>query len=247
MRSSFGIPAPRFDDSVLGTSHPALTGEMRLDRRYITEFRRATRVSTLLNATVVGLRLSPSGDAVTDAEVATLDGRRARVRAKAFVLAGGAIENARLLMMCPGLTDRLPALGRYFQDHPSEICARVEPTDRLELQDLFAVCHRRGRRYALRLRLADEAQRRAEVLACEGTLVWPVSPGLAALRRLAAGSRRPGAALSELPRAVRDGKEVLSAARRYRRGLNSAPAGVPLSLVLFCEQAPAPNCRLTPH
>src|SRR5206468_9890032 len=42
-----------------------------------------------------------------------------------------------------------------------------------------------------------------------------------------------------------DRKEVLSAARRYRRGLNAATAGVPLSLLLVCEPVPNPDSRLT--
>jgi choline dehydrogenase-like flavoprotein len=245
MRSAFGIPALQFDDSLLGTRGPVLTSDLRFGRIFRDEFRRAPRVDTLLHATAVGLRLSPSGHAVSGVEVATLDGRRAHVRAKAFVLAAGAIENTRLLLLCRGLNDRLPALGRYFQDHPMGVCAHVAPNDRLALQDLFAVCHRRGARYALRLRLADEAQKRAEVAACEAALVWSQPPGVVALYRLAAAGRRPGAMLSDLRRVLRDRTEVLSAARRYRRGLNAATAGVPLSFMIISEQVPNPDSRLT--
>jgi choline dehydrogenase-like flavoprotein len=245
MRSAFGIPALPLDPSLLGTRGPVLTSEMRFGPKYSPEFRRAPRLTSLLNATVVALRLSPSGDAVWGAEIATLDGRRARVLAKAFVLAAGAIENTRLLLLCPGLSDRLPALGRYFQDHPMGVCAQVEPNDRLALQNLFAVGHRRGARYALRLRLADEAQKRAEVAACEAFVVWSQPPGVSALYRLAARDRRPGAFVSDLRKVLADRKEVLSAASRYRRGLNAATAGVPLSLALVCEQVPDPDSRLT--
>jgi choline dehydrogenase-like flavoprotein len=245
MRSAFGIQALQLDPSLVGTRGPVLTDEMKLGPKYSAEFRRAPRLITLVNATVTALRLSPSGDAVWGAEIASLEGRRARILAKAFVLAAGAIENTRLLLLCPGLSDRLPALGRYFQDHPAGVCAQVEPKDRLAVQNLFAVCHRQGAHYALRLRLADEAQKRAEVGACEAAVVWSQPPGVLALYRLAATVRRPGAVAGEVREVLADRKEVLSAARRYRRGLNAATAGVPLSLMVACEQVPNPDSRLT--
>jgi choline dehydrogenase-like flavoprotein len=245
MRSAFGIPALPLDPSLLGTRGPVLTDELRFGPKYSPEFRRAPGLTALVNATVVALQLSPSGDAVTRAEIATLDGRRAHVRAKAFVLAAGALENTRLLLLCPGLSDRLPALGRYFQDHPAEVCAQVEPNDRLALQNLFAVCHRQGTRYSLRLRLSDEEQKRAEVVACESTVVWSQPPGVVALYRLAERGRRPGMVASNLRTVLRDRKEVLSAARRYRKGLNAATTDVPLSLLIVCEQVPNPDSRLT--
>jgi choline dehydrogenase-like flavoprotein len=245
MRSAFGIPALPLDPSLLGKRGAVLTDELRFGPKYIPEFRGAPHLAALVNATVVGLHLSPAADAITGVDVATLDGRRAHVRAKAFVLAAGALENTRLLLLCPGLGDRLPALGRYFQDHPAGVCAQVEPKDRLELQNLFAVCHGRGARYSLRLRLADEAQKRAEVVACESTVVWAQPPGVVALYRLAARGRRPGTVASDLRTVLRDRKEVLSAARRYRRGLNAATRDVPLSLLIVCEQVPNPDSRLT--
>jgi choline dehydrogenase-like flavoprotein len=93
--------------------------------------------------------------------------------------------------------------------------------------------------------LADEAQKRAEVAACEAFVVWSQPPGVAALKRLAAKGRRPGAFLSDLRKVLADREEVLSAAGRYRRGLNAATTGVPLSLALVCEQVPDPDSRLT--
>ncbi len=91
---------------------------------YRSEFERASNVQVLLHANLTELMATPGGSAVEEARIATLDGKRGRVRARHFVLAAGGIENARLLLLSDsvvpqGLGNDRDVVGRYFMDHPS--------------------------------------------------------------------------------------------------------------------------------
>lgn len=91
---------------------------------YQSEFEQASNVRILLHANLTGLQAAPGGTAVEEARIATLDGKRGRVRARHYVLAAGGIENARLLLLSDsvvphGLGNDRDLVGRYFMDHPS--------------------------------------------------------------------------------------------------------------------------------
>jgi choline dehydrogenase-like flavoprotein len=77
----------------------------------------AGNVRTVLHATAVRLDLGEGGSRLRAIEVATPEGTRAQVHARGAVLACGGLENPRLLLLS-GLGDRLPAAGRFFQEHP---------------------------------------------------------------------------------------------------------------------------------
>lgn len=77
----------------------------------------------LIHATALRLKTNPSGDHVQSIEVASTRAKRFQVRAHLFVLAGGGIENARLLLLSTdhsqaGLGNRHDQVGRYFMEHP---------------------------------------------------------------------------------------------------------------------------------
>lgn len=83
--------------------------------------RDGTRTRLCPGSTVVQLALAPAGATVT---VANTDGARWQVRARRVVLAGGAVENARLLLLCAasggGVRDDSGWLGRGFMEHPRD-------------------------------------------------------------------------------------------------------------------------------
>ena len=93
-----------------------------------------------LNAHVTGSTLSPAGR--VERIVATApDGRKLTARAAHFVVAAGAIESTRLLLLLDRANDErlfAPAavLGRYFHDHLSAHSASLEVRDRKLLGDL---------------------------------------------------------------------------------------------------------------
>lgn len=76
----------------------------------------------LLNSVCVEITLDPHQERVDSVIVATAPGRHFRVKAKAFVLAGGGLETTRLLLasnkICPeGIGNRSGHLGRYYMGH----------------------------------------------------------------------------------------------------------------------------------
>ncbi len=83
----------------------------------------AKSVETLLHANVLSLITDADGRAVERIAVGCLDGNRFTVRARVFILAAGAIENARLLLLSDGvqptgLGNGNDLVGRFFMGHP---------------------------------------------------------------------------------------------------------------------------------
>jgi choline dehydrogenase-like flavoprotein len=73
---------------------------------------------------LLGLQMDDLSRAVTSALVGMSNGRKFQVRARAFVLAAGGLENARILLLQDalqpgGLGNQYDMIGRCFMDHPS--------------------------------------------------------------------------------------------------------------------------------
>lgn len=95
----------------------------RFGRHFRAELAAARSLRVLLHSTVTELRTDEPGGRVLAAEVRGYDGRRATIRARAFVLACGGLENARLLLLSnrrapDGLGNRHGMVGRCFAEHP---------------------------------------------------------------------------------------------------------------------------------
>jgi choline dehydrogenase-like flavoprotein len=80
------------------------------------------RVTVCLNANVTQIKITPDGRAVSGLEVRTLDGKKHDARADHYILATGAMENARLLMLSNvtapnGVANDRGLVGRYFAGH----------------------------------------------------------------------------------------------------------------------------------
>ena len=100
---------------------------------YRVELRLAPNVTVLLYANATDVRTDESGGTVESVEVATLDGNRFSVEAKIFVLATGAVENARVLLASNkqwprGLGNRYGLVGRFFLEHPRFLGGVIVPS-----------------------------------------------------------------------------------------------------------------------
>lgn len=124
---SFLTPSSRrpltFDSDTL-VHKTFATSPMIFGEAYRAVFEHSENITVLLHANLLELEALPSGAAVRQARIGTLDGHRGVVRARHFVLACGGIENARLLLssnsvMPKGLGNDHDLVGRYFMDHPS--------------------------------------------------------------------------------------------------------------------------------
>jgi len=121
---------PHFVAKMLQNSPPT-----RFRDTYGPELRRADRVTVVLNATVTRI-LTGAGDArVEGLRVAAPGGKGFGVRAGAYVLATGGVENARLLLLAGepgrgGLGNGSRLLGRNFMVHlntPGGVVAVADP------------------------------------------------------------------------------------------------------------------------
>ncbi len=123
-------PLP-FPNSRLLTSITRLSKDRRcFGKAFRHELGRSDEVSVYLHANALDLQASENAASVKDVRVATLAGNQFRVRARWFIMAAGAIENARLLLAsssveAAGLGNSHDCVGRYFMEHPRHKVAEV--------------------------------------------------------------------------------------------------------------------------
>jgi choline dehydrogenase-like flavoprotein len=133
------------------------------------------------------LDVERSGDAVSALRVATAPGRSFAVRARAFVLALGGVENARFLLLA-GLGNAHDLVGRCFMDHPTVRC-RLDPApDALSRLGAYDIRRANGHVGVTAFGLAETTLRR-ERLPNGGFFVVPVA-GPRRLGDLAAAAHR---------------------------------------------------------
>lgn len=95
---------------------------------------RSVNVKIVLHANTTALQAAENASSIRHLEAATLHGRKLKVRARHYVLACGAIENARLLLMsnnveANGIGNQYDQLGRYFMEHPHGRIAHIQTSD----------------------------------------------------------------------------------------------------------------------
>ncbi len=100
---------------------------------YRDELRSVPNVTVYLHANVTGVDADDPGRTATSARVATLAGNRFSVGAMVFVLATGAIENARMLLVSNerfpgGLGNQNGLVGRFFLEHPRFLGGFIVPS-----------------------------------------------------------------------------------------------------------------------
>lgn len=246
--------------SVFTDEHPAALAASR-------------RVAVVLHASVLRLESDETDNAVRRACVVAGNGRRFTATATLFVLALGAIENARLLLLsstaCPaGLGNEHDLVGRYLMEHPQVYTGLLVPfaaqtLRRAGLYDTHVVA---GVPVMGHLTLADAALRGGP-LAGAGMMLFP-RPGPAEIAAADTAWR-----LLRRPRRLRTAGAMslreLAAGRRYLwplllrtftrpqpflprlgwGGWSAGPAGgrgfVAFETLCLAEQAPRPENRVT--
>jgi choline dehydrogenase-like flavoprotein len=92
---------------------------------------RATNVRLCTHATAVALHRDASGRKITSVSIATPGGAQWSVRAKRVVLAAGAVENARLLLLTDAGSGAMGNgsgwVGRGFMEHPRDRGLTLRP------------------------------------------------------------------------------------------------------------------------
>ncbi len=209
------------------------------------------KVRVLTHATVTHITTGPNGAHVESLEIAAPGGKRRRVAARCFVLCGGGIENARMLLASDrvdprGVGNARDLVGRFLMDHPRERIGGFAPEALRALQGEFLLQrHPSGARMQRGWSLRDAVQRREGLLNCAAWLTQHIADddvwqALGALRR------GRGARLLHARHALRHADQAIHGAwRRLRHGEPLPRRFKRLDLDVMVEQVPNPESRIT--
>jgi choline dehydrogenase-like flavoprotein len=146
--------------------HVFQVAPLRFAERFGPDLRRARNVNVYLNARVDELTANDGRDRVVAARVRTEGGRSFRVAARTFVLAAGALENARLLLYNRLGTDH-DVVGRYFFAHSLLTgCHLYADFAHREALEHLAGFNDDAHRFFVRIGLASAAQERHQLMNC---------------------------------------------------------------------------------
>jgi choline dehydrogenase-like flavoprotein len=110
------------------------------------------------------IELEHAGDQVTGARVRGRNGRETVIRARAFVLATGGIENARLLLLSNGLGNAHDQVGRRLMNHPKNYHGILRLAQPVEELPYYFGCLCDGFAGYAGLRLREDEQRKSRLL-----------------------------------------------------------------------------------
>jgi choline dehydrogenase-like flavoprotein len=214
----------------------------------------AGNIEALLHANVLAFQTDAAATRVREVRVSSLGGRAFSVQAPVFVLAAGAIENARLLLVSnsvepAGLGNRHDVVGRFFAGHPQlDGAARIvlDAPSGSAAKPLAATLHS----YAMMQVSAQTAARdqiarfaaHIDPLAAEAAPTLHNTPSYLALKRLVArlkGTDFPNTTVAA------DLGTVFSDLDGLATGLYTRFGRAPiLDIRPQCEQVPNPDSRV---
>lgn len=116
-------PLPDFDDTKLLSQFYQFSPPTRFGRRYQKALADSSQIRLILHGNVTTIQTNEAQSAITGVALTTLDGQQATVTAQDYIVACGALENARLLLLSGnkargGLGNDHDNVGRYFMQHP---------------------------------------------------------------------------------------------------------------------------------
>lgn len=138
---------------------------------YLEKVKMSDTVSACLNANITGIETDETARRVTGLSGACLNGKKFSVRAKLYILALGAIEIPRLLLLSnkvrkAGLGNQHDLVGRFFMEHPHLWSGIYIPSsDRIfRSTGLYKVHERNGVSIMGKLTLSEEVLRKERLL-----------------------------------------------------------------------------------
>jgi choline dehydrogenase-like flavoprotein len=228
-------------------------------RKFRQELTQSENVRVLLHANATELLTDASVRRLERVRIQTLEGKVNHVKARAFVLACGGIENARLLLasktQCPaGLGNDQDLVGRFFHEHLSVPCGMLLTSSCRAKQDkaaLLSKLSRLGGTFCLPgLSLTPSVQAKCKAL--NGSIsfdpVYGNDSAWTALERVRRGwksKRLDRRVLRDIETIACDcGPLLCQIWQRIAHG--DRPRGAPDRYFVFAraEQAPNPNSRV---
>lgn len=267
LRQALCADAPEFDPGRFTTAFWRFDEvRERFSARRCQDLLDSRDVRILIHANAVHLQARANAGSLDHVLISSLGGRTAKVRANAYVLACGGMENARLLLVsrdveAEGIGNRHDRVGRYFMEHAHGRLGRLQSAAAFEIWKGFR------RRF-------PELSLPADAAHLNGVSVAPVLVPAPALQRELGilntamtfkVQRDPRRGVPVVQQIYQDLKHQLQPNRRNRhlwyfyrslaawyhrrlavtltRGLVRLP-GRRLSVVIRAEQAPNPDSRI---
>lgn len=252
-----GMADPAFDpaDFRIRFSQWAALGRRNFAVLWHRELKRSQNVSVVLDATATAVCCTHAGEHCEAVSVRSRSGRQARILARSFVIACGAIETARLLLASPvangtSVANSSGSVGRFFQDHISYMAGEVESPSRRLVQNLFDPRYVRNTMYSVKIEPSDAAMRREGWLNVMGHIAFQIPDALGwmevrrILRSIQAG-RPEIPSLAQSIAMLRGSVELtrLVLTRYFARRRRSPGAGS-IQLLVDSEQAPNRDSRV---
>lgn len=229
---------------------------VRFGEYYYDEISSANNIQLLLHANVINIQLHPDALRVNHVDIRNLHGKEGKVSARYFVLACGAIENARILLISNtvvsgGVGNQHDLVGRFFQEHPVFGIGELFAGDEEAIVESFLQEFVGGIRFVQHLKTSLDVQTRERTLNSMIYLYEVLKPdtGMAAARDIY-GAIRKGQSVDDFGekiwRVLGDLDDVaLNAYRRFVLGKGTRPPIERVELHVATEQAPNANSRVT--
>lgn len=213
----------------------------RFGKLYRDTMVNAQNITLYTYATVTEIRANPNGTHIEEATLKNLTGKSHTVKAKYFIMACGAIQNARLLLasntIAPnGLGNDHDLVGRYFMEHLEVPSAELWLTKPFPT-NLYSWTYGETKASA-ELAITEQAQQEHRILNGTASLV-PLSIGRQKRSRLDSWTDEdPKKAMKDM---MLDWKLAAERAKKDNKGAISKA----YQLNTRIEQAPNPNSRIT--
>lgn len=244
---------PAFDSSRLWYHFSKWSPKPSVREHYLPALRHARHCTLLLHANVTEIVLDPGSQLVTQVEVRSLAGRYATIRARAYVLAVGGIETARLLLAnrkrrANGIGNEHDLVGRFFQDHPSALVGCLNAPSPARAQQVLNVFHKRGLKYSVRCTATPLWQKQNQTLNVSmGTTFLPADPTLQNLKDIYVAVRQgrlaPGLSSKILGIFLHPSAAISPAYHFLIHGRSFVP-GARMLVSITSEQQPNPESRI---
>jgi choline dehydrogenase-like flavoprotein len=142
---------------------------------YRKELFQASNISLFLNANVAEIIPNSKTKQVSQVRVSTLDGHTFFVEAQLFILAGGGIENPRLLLASKrtqkeGLGNQYDLVGRFFMTHPEVDSGILFPFEKTSRRDWYQFYRENIRYPKTTIGLSQKTQKEEALLNLKATL-----------------------------------------------------------------------------
>ena len=247
----------KFDPTEISTSFWRFDAKKeRFNRSQCQDVVAARNVQVFLHANLTKIQTDENARQVQSVQARSLQGHTLTVKAKHFVLACGAIENARLLLLADdvvsgGLGNEYDQVGRYFMEHPHGRIAHVETRDPASFWALYRKRYSDSQPPVAPALVASEAlQRRTGMLNSAATFKPQRKPekGLATGKKVylnlkhSLNPSRSGRRLWHGYRSIQDWLQRHVSMPLVRFGVKAAR--MQLYVMARAEQAPNPDSRV---